>query len=75
MAKRMGIKYLMDDSAFGGCHYLLECTVPTGELGGGGIMVWGWFQGLGPLVPVMGNVSAKAYFVASVWNQLVCTEP
>jgi hypothetical protein len=37
--------------------------MPTVKYGGGGILVWvcfSWF-GLGPLVPVKGNINATAY--------------
>ena len=47
-----------------GESYLPECIVPTVKLGGGGgTMVWDCFScfGLGPFVPVKGNLNTTAY--------------
>ena len=44
-------------------RYLTECIVPTVKFGGGEMMALGcflWF-GLGPLVPVKGNLTDTAY--------------
>ncbi|KAI4884684.1 hypothetical protein NFI96_003744 [Prochilodus magdalenae] len=45
-----------------GERYWSDCTVPSVEFGGGGIMVWGCGSGVGlrPLVPVRGALNASA---------------
>jgi len=51
----------MDESGFGGCQENGTCL--SVKFGGGGIMVWGCFLGigLGSLVPVKRTLNASAY--------------
>jgi hypothetical protein len=46
-----------------GERYLTQYIMATIKFGGGGIMVWACFSwfGLGPFVPVKGNINSTAY--------------
>ncbi|KAI4875415.1 hypothetical protein NFI96_009897 [Prochilodus magdalenae] len=59
---RLVIRWTSLGLAVPGEQYWSDCTVPSVEFGGGGIMVWGWCSGvrLRPLVPVRGTLNASA---------------
>ncbi|GFU52895.1 transposable element Tc1 transposase [Trichonephila clavipes] len=54
-----------------GERFFSDCVVPTVKLGGGSIMMRGCFSwfGLGPLVPVIGNMNSEMY-VDIFWTML-----
>ena len=63
-----------DKSGFGGCQENATCIVPTVKFGGGLFFVW---FGLGPLVPVKGNLNTTVYIqdkyvlptMSTVWGR------
>uniref|UniRef100_A0A3Q2W3X4 Tc1-like transposase DDE domain-containing protein n=1 Tax=Haplochromis burtoni TaxID=8153 RepID=A0A3Q2W3X4_HAPBU len=61
-----------------GEQYLSDCIVPSVKYGGGGVMVWGCFSGvgLGPLLPVNETLNSSAYqdildnfMLPTLWEQ------
>ncbi len=59
---------LIGESGFGECQKNITCL--TALVGGGRIIVWGYFLGvgLGPLDPVKGNLNASVY--QDIWPYL-----